>query len=61
MFGTIGPMEIALIAGVLLLIFGPSQIPKLGRSLGKSIVEFRGAGRELRKALNGDDSDDNEK
>lgn len=46
MFG-IGPMEIGIIVVVLLVIFGPSQIPKLGRSLGQTIVEFRKVGKEL--------------
>lgn len=47
MFGTIGPMEIAMVVLVLLLIFGPSQLPKLGRSLGQTITEFRKVGKEL--------------
>jgi len=37
----IGPMEIALIVGLALLIFGPKKLPELGRSLGKGLREFK--------------------
>ncbi len=43
----LGPMEIAIIAGVFLLLFGPSQIPRRGRALGESIREFRKIGKDL--------------
>lgn len=41
MFSKIGPMEIALIVIVALLIFGPSKLPQLGKSVGESIKEFK--------------------
>lgn len=40
MFG-LGWPEIAIIAGVTLLIFGPKKIPELGKSLGKTIRGFK--------------------
>lgn len=43
MFSKIGFGEIALIVGVALLIFGPSKLPELGKAVGKSIREFKGA------------------
>lgn len=43
----LGPMEIAVIAGVFLLLFGPSQIPRMGKALGESIREFRKVGKQL--------------
>lgn len=36
-----GPVEIALIAGVIFLIFGAKKIPDFARSLGKAKTEFR--------------------
>jgi len=50
-----GPAEIAIVAGVALLIFGPSQLPKLGRSIGQTIREFRHVGKELEHGLIDDD------
>ena len=37
----IGPMEIALVLLVALLIFGPKRLPELGRTAGRGIREFR--------------------
>ena len=38
--GTFGPMEMALLAGVCLLLFG-NRLPSVMRSLGKSVTEFK--------------------
>lgn len=45
--GNLGMTEILLIAAGLLIFFGPSRLPALGKSLGQGIHEFRKAGREL--------------
>ncbi|HJU83157.1 MAG TPA: twin-arginine translocase TatA/TatE family subunit [Holophagaceae bacterium] len=45
--GNLGLTEILLIGGVLLLFFGPSRLPDLGKSLGRGIQEFKKASREL--------------
>jgi sec-independent protein translocase protein TatA len=37
---SLGPMELALILGLGVLLFG-SRLPSIGRSVGKSIVEFK--------------------
>ncbi len=50
MFG-LRPEHVILILIVALLLFGPKQLPELGRSLGKAINEFRGATREATQAL----------
>ncbi len=41
--GTLGAPEIAIIAGIIILIFGVGKISGLGRELGSSIKEFRRA------------------
>ncbi len=41
----IGPGELILLLVIVLLIFGPSRLPELARSLGKGIREFREAVR----------------
>jgi len=45
--GNLGMTEILLIGAALLIFFGPSRLPELGKSLGRSIQEFKKAGREL--------------
>ena len=37
----IGPLEIGLIVLVILLLFGATRLPKLGRSMGQSIKGFK--------------------
>ena len=39
----IGWMELLLVLGVALIIFGPGKLPELGQTLGKAIREFKGA------------------
>ena len=51
MFGSIGMPELVIILVIALIIFGPRKLPELGRSLGKSIGEFKKASNELRNTL----------
>lgn len=51
--GNIGPLEIAIVVIIALLVFGPKRLPELGRSLGKGIREFKGS-------ISGDDDDEEE-
>jgi len=44
--GALGPGEIALILGGLLLLFGGTKIPELMKGLGKGIKEFKNASKE---------------
>ena len=47
MFGSIGMPELIIIFVIALIIIGPRKLPELGRSLGKSIGEFKKASKEL--------------
>jgi sec-independent protein translocase protein TatA len=51
MFGPIGMPELIIIFVIALIIFGPRKLPELGRSLGKSLAEFKRASNELRSTL----------
>jgi sec-independent protein translocase protein TatA len=37
------PVDIAIVAGVILLIFGPKKVPELGKALGQGIGNFKRA------------------
>ncbi len=39
--GWISPWELAILLLVVLLVFGPKRLPEMGRSLGKSMREFK--------------------
>ena len=49
----IGPLEIAIVLIIVLIIFGPKRLPELGRSMGRGIREFRGS-------VSGDHKDDDD-
>jgi sec-independent protein translocase protein TatA len=51
MLGSIGMPELIIIFVIALIIFGPRKLPELGRSLGKSLAEFKKASNELRNTL----------
>jgi sec-independent protein translocase protein TatA len=38
---SVGPMELIIILGVALLIFGPKRLPEAGRSLGRGLRDFK--------------------
>jgi TatA/E family protein of Tat protein translocase len=46
--GPIGIQELVVIMVVALLIFGPKKLPELGRSIGKTLAEFRRASNEIK-------------
>jgi sec-independent protein translocase protein TatA len=51
MFGSIGVPELIIILTIALIVFGPRKLPELGRSLGRSLSEFKRASNELRATL----------
>lgn len=50
---TLGPAEIAVIVLIVLLIFGPSKLPQLGKSVGQMLRGFK-------KEMKSIDEDDEE-
>lgn len=48
---SLGMQELVIIFVIALVIFGPRKLPELGRSLGKSLSEFKRASNELRHTL----------
>ena len=51
MFGPIGMPELIIILVIALIIFGPRKLPELGKSLGRSLNEFKRASTELQNTL----------
>lgn len=54
----IGPLEIAIVLIIVLVVFGPKRLPELGKSVGEGIKGFRGA---MTGEHNDDDDDDDDK
>lgn len=50
MFG-LGGGELGILFLIVLLLFGPSALPKMARGLGEALREFRKAQREIRDEI----------
>ena len=48
----IGPTELIVILVIALMVFGPTRLPDIGRTVGKSLREFRRATDELKDEFN---------
>jgi sec-independent protein translocase protein TatA len=59
--GSIGIEKILLIGIALLIFFGPSKLPELGKALGKGIQEFKKASHEFSEAIKDPGSDGEKK
>lgn len=58
-FGKFGLPELILILAIALVIFGPSKLPEIGKSLGKAIREFKdGSNTDKEKEVSKDDIDE---
>lgn len=51
MFGSIGGPEVILLFIAALLLFGPRRLPEIGRTLGKTMADFRRATNEFKTNL----------
>ena|SRR5215207_791826 len=45
----IGTTELIVIAAVALLVFGPRKLPEIGRTIGKSLAEFKRASEDFKR------------
>ena len=59
MFGLSSPLEIGIVAVVVVLLFGTRRLPELGAGLGKAISNFRHSYREGESGEKGESADNN--
>jgi len=52
----LGGGELGILFLVILLLFGPSQLPKMARGLGDALREFRKAQREIRDEIRNEET-----
>ena len=48
----VGLPEMAVIAALALLVFGPKRLPELGKTLGKTLKGFQSASKEFEREIN---------
>ena len=56
-----GMWELSIILLIILLLFGASRLPEIARALGKSIKEFKKAGKEIKDDIQDVTEDDEKK
>lgn len=56
--GRIGATELVLILAIALVIFGPSKLPEIGKTLGKAINEFKAQANKMTEDLKVDSNDE---
>jgi sec-independent protein translocase protein TatA len=49
--GPLGIQELILILVIALIIFGPKKLPELGRTLGKTLAEFKRTSNEIKNSI----------
>lgn len=50
--GTLGGQEMLVIVVLALLLFGPKELPKIAKTIGKAMTEFRRAQNDLKTTFN---------
>lgn len=55
--GPLGAWELLIILAVVLLIFGPSRLPKMARGIGEMVREFRNEFRTIKGEIDGTEED----
>jgi len=50
-FGSVGFPELLFIFIIALLLFGPRQLPSIGKSLGRALAEFRRASNDFKRTI----------
>lgn len=53
----LGPMELILILVIALVIFGPSKLPEVGKSVGKALREFKDQANKVTDEFKDDSND----
>jgi len=56
----VGPLEIAIVLIIALIVFGPKRLPELGKSLGRGITEFKDGLSNVGSDNDPDDEDEEE-
>ncbi|MGK2931580.1 MAG: Sec-independent protein translocase subunit TatA/TatB [Solirubrobacterales bacterium] len=51
MIPNIGPLEIAIVLIIALVVFGPKRLPELGKSVGNGLKEFKGSLSDTKTAI----------
>lgn len=53
--GRLGAPELILILAIALVIFGPSKLPEIGKSLGRALSEFKSGANKITEELKDDE------
>ena len=53
--GRLGAPELILILAIALVIFGPSKLPEIGKSLGRALSEFKSGASKITEELKDED------
>ncbi|MDF2949941.1 MAG: tatA [Sedimentibacter sp.] len=57
MFGKIGATELILILAIALIIFGPSKLPQIGKSIGEALGQFKAHANKITEDSSSEDKD----